>query len=83
MNTPTTVSPETGEYVGGDVTTNTAESFFALLKRVIYRIYHNVSSQALQRYLNEFEFRYNHRGLDDGARTIAAIQGAEGKRLMQ
>ena len=69
-------------YARGDVTTNTVEGFFSLLKRGIYGVYHNVSRKHLQRYLDEFEFRYNHRKLDDGARTVAAIQGAEGKRLL-
>jgi transposase-like protein len=76
------VKHKTGEYVRGDVTTNTVEGFFSLLKRGIYGVYHNVSREHLQRYLDEFEFRFNHRDMDDGARTIAAIQGAEGKRLM-
>jgi hypothetical protein len=38
----------------------------------------------LQRYLNEFDFRYSNRaklGTDDYARTVLAIKGAEGKRL--
>lgn len=69
-------------YARGDVTTNTVEGFFALLKRGIHGTYHNVSKKHLQRYLDEFEFRYNHRKIEDGARTVAAIQGAEGKRLM-
>jgi len=69
-------------YVRGDVTTNTVEGFFALLKRGLHGTYHNVSKKHLQRYLDEFEFRYNHRKDEDGERTIAAIKGAEGKRLM-
>lgn len=35
----------------------------------------------LQRYLAEYEFRYNGRRLSDGERTVAAIQAADGKRL--
>jgi hypothetical protein len=31
--------------------------------------------------MSEFEFRYNHRKMDDGARTVAAIQAADGRRL--
>ncbi|HRQ76939.1 MAG TPA: IS1595 family transposase [Phycisphaerales bacterium] len=69
------------EYVRGDVTTNTVESFFALLKRGIIGIYHNVSRKHLQRYLDEAEFRYNHRKLEDGDRVIAAIRGGDGRRL--
>ena len=70
------------EYVRGDVTTNTIESFWAIMKRGIYGVYHNVSRKHLQRYLDEFEFRYNHRKVDDGARTLAAIKGAVGKKLV-
>jgi transposase-like protein len=70
------------EYVRGDVTTNTVEGFFALLKRGVYGTFHSVSKQHLHRYLAEFSFRYNHRKSDDGERTLAAIRGSEGKRLM-
>ncbi len=69
-------------YVRGNVTTNTIESFFAILKRGINGTFHNVSRKHLQRYLDEFEFRYNHRNVDDGERLKACIKGAEGKRLM-
>lgn len=69
------------EYVRGDVTTNRVEGFFAILKRGIHGIYHNVSKRHLQRYLDEFEFRHNHRHLEDGQRVTAAIRGGDGKRL--
>lgn len=69
------------EWVRGDVHTNTIESFFAILKRGIYGTFHNVSDKHLHRYVSEFEFRYNTRGVDDGERTRRAILGAEGKRL--
>lgn len=71
-----------GEYARGDVTTNTVESFFAIFKRGINGIYHAVSKEHLHRYLAEFEFRYNYRGLEDSQRTAAAIRSAQGKRLM-
>lgn len=35
----------------------------------------------LQRYLNEFDFRYNSRDLTDQERAAEAIKGAEGKRI--
>ncbi len=70
------------EYARGDVHTNTAESSFALIKRGIVGIYHNVSKQYLHRYLWQFDFVWNNRELNDGERTILAIQSAEGKRLM-
>jgi transposase-like protein len=76
------VKHSTHEYVRGDVTTNTIESFFAILKRSIIGIHHNVSREHLQRYLDHIEFLYNHRDLEDGDRVLAAIRGMEGKRLM-
>jgi len=64
------------------VTSNTAESFFALLKRGHYGIFHQLSKKHLHRYTTEFGFRWNHRGVTDGERMVAAIKGAEGRRLM-
>jgi len=69
------------EYVLGDASTNTAESSFAVLKRGIVGIYHAVSKKHLPRYVGEFDFRWNTRRMNDGDRTVAAIQGASGKRL--
>lgn len=76
------VNHSANEYVRGDVTTNTAEGFFSLLKRGLSGIYHNVSEHHLHRYLSEFDFRYSNRALSDGQRTALAIKQAEGKRLM-
>ena len=49
------------EYVRGVFHTNTIEGFWTLLKRGIYGQYHKVSVRHLQKYLNEFTFKYNHR----------------------
>lgn len=77
-----TVNHKRKEYVRGDVTTNTVESFFATVKRGLNGIYHAVSKEHLHRYMAEFEFRYNHRQIEDGQRITNAIQASEGKRLM-
>lgn len=69
------------DYAHGDVTTNTIEGVFALLKRGITGTFHSVTSKHLHRYLSEFEYRWNTRGLDDGARTALAIQAGQRKRL--
>ncbi len=69
------------EYARGDVNTNTAESSFALVKRGIVGVYHNVSQRYLYRYLWQFDFVWNSRRLNDGERTILAVKAAEGKRL--
>jgi hypothetical protein len=76
------VTHRVGQYVDGDAYTNTAESVFSLVKRGMYGVYHNVSKQHLFRYLADFDFRWNNRQVDDGERTVNAIRGAEGKRLM-
>lgn len=77
-----TVCHSRGEYSRGDVHVNTCESFFAIFKRGLHGIWHSVSKKHLHRYLSAAEFRFNHRKLEDGERTVLAIRGAEGKRLM-
>jgi transposase-like protein len=74
-----------GEYVRGDIHTNTIEGYFSIMKRGIHGTYHHVSQQHLKRYLAEFDFRYNERsalGVEDGERMTKSIKGIVGKRLM-
>ena len=49
------------EYVNGNIYTNTIEGFWSLLKRGIYGIYHFTTKKHLQKYIDEFVFRYNTR----------------------
>ena len=49
------------EFARGDVHNNTAESFNALLERAKQGVFHYLSKEHLQRYLHEFEFRWNQR----------------------
>ena len=51
------------------------------LKRSIDGTYHHVSHRHLDRYLAEFDYRYNTRGTKDGERTAQAIKQTTGKRL--
>jgi hypothetical protein len=67
---------------GVKVHVNTAESFFALIKRGHYGIFHQLSKKHLHRYIEEFKFRWNLRKVTDGERMIEAIFGTIGKRLM-
>ncbi len=66
---------------GTKVTTNTVESSFSLLKRGVYGTFHHVSRTHLQRYVDEFDFRWNERNVMDKERTLKALEGAKGKRL--
>ena len=73
-----------GEYARGDVTTNTVEGFFSILKRGVYGTYQNISEHHLHRYLSEFDFRYSNReklGVVDATRAALAVKGAKGRRL--
>jgi hypothetical protein len=56
-----TVNHIAGEYVRGDITTNSIESAFSLLKRGVIGQFHRLSAKHLHRYLSEFEYRFNHR----------------------
>jgi transposase-like protein len=73
------------EYVNrAGYTTNNVENFFLQFKRGMRGTYIHCGEQHLQRYLNEFAFRYTHRsglGYSDGERTARTMQGIEGKRL--
>lgn len=60
-----TINHSKGEYVkksNKQVHTNSIENFWFTFKRGIYGIYHHISKQHLQKYVNEFCFRYNNRG---------------------
>lgn len=73
-----------GEYVRGDVYTNTLEGYFSIFKRGMKGIYQHCAEKHLHRYLAEFDFRYNNRsnlGVSDVLRTIKALEGIKGRRL--
>ena len=75
-------SKEYSRYENGrHITTNTVEGFFSLVRRGVYGTYHHWGRGYLQQYLNEFDFRYNHRKMSDSERTIYALRATEGKRL--
>jgi transposase-like protein len=79
------VTHGTGEYVRGDVHTNTLEGFYSVFKRGMKGIYQHCGENHLHRYVAEFDFRYNARtaiGIDDAERAAMIVRGATGKRLM-
>jgi transposase-like protein len=74
-----------GEYVRGNVHTNTLEGYFSIFKRGMKGIYQHCGKQHLHRYAAEFEFRYNNRianGVNDLGRANVALMGIVGKRVL-
>lgn len=81
-----TVNHSQDEYVSKDGKTHiqSAEAFFAILKRGVMGSFHSISEQHLQRYINEFAFRWKHRsalGVENTERAAAILKHSEGKRL--
>jgi hypothetical protein len=66
---------------GSVACTNTAESFFSLLKRGVYGAWHHVSREHLPKYASEFSFRWNTRHDTDGERMEKFATMIGGKRL--
>jgi hypothetical protein len=64
------------------ITTNSVESYFAIVKRGNYGVFHHWDVKYTGQYLKEFDFRYNARKVSDNLRTDLAIQATQGKRLM-
>jgi transposase-like protein len=75
------VSHSTGEYCRGMYHTNTIEGFWSLFKRGIIGIYHNVSAKHINRYCDEFAYRYNYREFNQDEVVKYAMVQSEGKRL--
>ncbi len=74
-----TVNHSKGEWVRGIVHTNNMEAFWSVLKRGVYGIYHQISYKHLQRYCDEFSYRYNSRKITDGERFSITLKQIEGR----
>lgn len=79
-----------GEYVRGDVTTNTIEGVFSHFKRTVVGTYHKISDQHLDRYLQMFAYRWNSRSRGKGKSKIVVredkrvndlLRSTKGRRL--
>lgn len=77
------VNHSAGEYSRGDASTNSIESVWAVLKRGIHGVYHQVSTKHLGRYVNEFAFRLNEGDVKRHTmeRLNSFIDAVAGKRL--
>lgn len=64
-------------YGNGEVYTNTIEGFWSIFKRGIMGIYHFVSKRHLQKYVDEFTFRYNTLKISQTERFDLFLQNME------
>lgn len=77
-----TVNHSANEYVGpAGQSTNKVENYFSIFKRGMKGVYQHCAEKHLQRYINEFDFRYNSRELEDADRRDLALSSIGGKRL--
>jgi transposase-like protein len=75
------VNHHKGEYVRGTAHTNHIESFWSLLKRGHYGIFHKISEKHLSRYLAEFDLRWDMGKMDGAERVDAMLESTSGLRL--
>lgn len=75
------INHSVGEYVRDQAHTNGIESFWALLKRAHYGIFHYISAKHLSRYVDEFSFRHNVSKSGTMEFINATVEKIEGKRL--
>ena len=61
------------QYFRGNVSTNTIEGYFSIFKRGMKGVYQRCGEKHLQRYLTEFDFRYNARHITDAERRDLAL----------
>ena len=77
------VNHSAGEYVRGEIHTNTVESYLSIFKSGMRGTYQHCAEKHLHRYLAEFDFRHNNRvalGVNDGERAEQLAKGIVGKR---
>lgn len=75
------VNHSRGQYVIGEAHTNAIESFWALLKRGHYGVFHHFSVKHLHRYLKEFEARWNMSKFNGSNRVDLMLESSPGLRL--
>ena len=73
------VDHSAGQYVNGEVHTNTMENFWSCFKRSVKGTYIHIAPFHTDRYLDEQAFRYNYRKLNDAGRFETALPKIFGK----
>jgi transposase-like protein len=67
------------QYVDGISHTNNIENFWSMLKRGIYGIYHHISKKHIDKYVDEFEYRYNTRKFKETQRFNKVLTHLNGR----
>ena len=75
------VNHNEGQYTHNAFSPNNIEGFWSLLKRGLIGIYHQVTPKHLQKYCEEFGFRYNSRKITDKERFDMVLKRTEGVKL--
>lgn len=75
----TIVDHSAKQYVDGDTHCNTVEGFWSILKRGFIGIYHFTSRKHLQKYVDEFVFRYNTRDNCEATRFNLLLTNTENR----
>jgi len=68
-----------GQYVDGNIYTNTLEGHWGHVKRTIMGTYHIMTPKHINRYLAEFDFRYNNRKKHEVLRFDTALENCRGR----
>ena len=76
-----TVNHKEGAYVNGAFSTNGVENLWSVLKRGIVGVFHSVSPQHLQAYVDEFSDRYNKKDLSNVERFELTIERSPNAKL--
>ena len=59
--------------LGDGIHTNGIESFWVILKRGVYGVFHNVSVKYMQKYVTEFCYRLNHRNNNEAFTSLVEL----------
>ncbi len=59
--------------LGDGIHTNGIDSFWAILKRGVYGVFHNVSVKHMQKYVTEFCYRLNHRDNNEAFTSLVEL----------
>jgi transposase-like protein len=65
------------QYADGEISTNGVENFWSILKRGIIGVYHHASKKHLNKYVQEFVFRFNTRNLGNRERIELLLKHGE------